>query len=263
MVWMPVNRAHVIGMALERRHLGHGTNVVQLDHLISRCSGHQVAVFAPLHGLHRPLVSVVRCEIAARPWVPELDEIVLAPRHDQALVRMPVDTLDIPSVTLEALFLSRFLKRPNFHCAVVTCAHEPAVVGTEAEVANSFPMRRKNLQVVHVGLKVLDHASLIGREDPGARFGVLQGANCVVVRLQNRLKVERQAVPKGEFATGRAREQPATLGCPLQREGVSAFSPDSSALHTPIRTRTMLTGHRILFVDECTIFVVTACADDR
>lgn len=163
MVWMPVNRTHVIRMALERRHLGHGTNVVQLDDLIARCSGHQIAIFAPLHGLHRPFVSVVRCEIAARPWVPELDEIVLAPRHNQALVRMPVDTLDIPSVTLEALFLSRFLKRPNFHCAVVTRAHEPAVIGTEAEIADCFSMCRENLQVVHIGLKVLDHAPLIGR----------------------------------------------------------------------------------------------------
>lgn len=50
-------------------------------------------------------------------------------------------------------------------------------------------------QVVHVGLKVLDDATLVCRRKKRARMRELHRSNCRVVCLKDGLEIERQPVP--------------------------------------------------------------------
>lgn len=72
-------------------------------------------------------------------------------------------------------------------------------------------MTLKDLQVVHVALEVLDDAGVVGREEPLARVGPGEGADGRVVGLEDRFKVEGEAVPEGELAAGRAGQDAARV----------------------------------------------------
>ena len=50
-------------------------------------------------------------------------------------------------------------------------------------------------QVVHVGLEVLDDAGLVRGRQVVTRMAEFEGANCGVVRLEDGLEVEGEAVP--------------------------------------------------------------------
>ncbi len=52
--------------------------------------------------------------------VPERDQIVLAARHEQGHRWVPLDILDVPSVSSKDPFLSTLYERPNSRVRVVT-----------------------------------------------------------------------------------------------------------------------------------------------
>ena len=115
--------------------------------------------------------------------IPELDEIVLAAGHEQAHRRMPLDALDVPSVTRKDAFLSTLGERPDAHGRVVAGCGEALVVGRETETTHSFSMCGPCREVVHVRLEILDDPRLVCGRDVGA--GVVEGqcADGGVVRL--------------------------------------------------------------------------------
>jgi hypothetical protein len=61
--------------------------------------------------------------------IPELDEIVLAARHEKAHRWMPFNTLDVPSMASKDTFLAATRKGPNAHGRIVTCGGEAVIVG--------------------------------------------------------------------------------------------------------------------------------------
>jgi len=77
-------------------------------------------------------------------------------------------------------------------------------------------MALEHLHVVHVGLPVLDVALVVAGHHPLLVAAPYHRSDGAVVRLEDRLEVERKAVPKGELATRRACYQSATVGCPLK-----------------------------------------------
>ena len=60
--------------------------------------------------------------------IPELDEIVLAARHEKTHRRMPFNTLDVPSMASKDTFLATLRKGPNAHGRVVTGGGEALIV---------------------------------------------------------------------------------------------------------------------------------------
>ena len=114
-------------------------------------------------------------------------------------------------------------------------------------------MRRPCGQVVHVRLKVLDDASLIRRRDVGAGVVESERADGGVVRLQNGLKVEGEAVPCCELPACGACQYAATLRRPLIVGATSAMVREIYVGRR--RTVTAFTGHLILFVEVWTNFV--------
>lgn len=76
-------------------------------------------------------------------------------------------------------------------------------------------MRLDFLDVVEVGLPVLDDARLVGRKQPVVGVCVLYAADGGLVGLHDGLEVEAHAVPQGELAAGGAREQATALGGPF------------------------------------------------
>ena len=75
-------------------------------------------------------------------------------------------------------------------------------------------------QVVHVWLKVLDDTALICGGKILPRVAELHRADSAVMRLQDCLKVECEAIPQREFATCRASQDATSLWCPLGEKSV-------------------------------------------
>ena len=140
-----------------------------------------------------------RCERGASARVPELDEVVFAPRHEQPHSRVPLDALDVPPVSGKHALFAALGEGPHAHGRVVARSGEPCVVWRETEPAHGLPMCRPRSQVVHVRLEVLDDAGLVGRRDVGACVVEGQRADGGVVCLENGLEVEGEAVPCCEF----------------------------------------------------------------
>ncbi len=83
------------------------------------------------------------------------------------------------------------------------------------DITNGFLVALERLQIVHVALPVLDAAAVVARHQPVLVVAPHHGTNGRVVRLQNGLEVEHQAVPECELAARCARDQTSTLGSPL------------------------------------------------
>ena len=139
------------------------------------------------------------CECGASARVPELDEVVFTPRHEQPHSRVPLDALDVPPVSGEYALFAALGKGPHAHGRVVARSGEPRVVWRETEPAHGLPMCRPRSQVVHVRLEVLDDTGLVGRRDVGACVVEGQRADGGVVCLENGFEVEGEAVPCREF----------------------------------------------------------------
>ena len=152
--------------------------------------------------------------------IPELDEIVLAARHEKTHRRMPFNTLDIPSVASKDTFLTTLRKGPNAHGRVVAGRGETLVVWREAEPANGLAMGRPRGEVVHVRLEILYDSGLVCGRDVGASMVEGQCSDGGIVGLQDRLEIERQPVPCCELPTCRTGQYAATLWRPLKRHQV-------------------------------------------
>lgn len=114
-------------------------------------------------------------------------------------------------------------------------------------------MRRPRSQVVHVRLEVLDDAGLVCRGDVGACVVEGERTDGGVVRLENGLEVEGEAVPCGELAARGACQYASTLWRPLGVGGTLGVVRE--IFRGRRRTVTAFTGHLILFVDVWTNFV--------
>ena len=130
---------------------------------------------------------------------------------------MPFDAFDVPTVAGEDAFLARFLKGPYPYARVVAGGCETTVVWAEADPpdglsgAGALP----GGEIVHVGLEILDDAALVRRGEVGAGMGEGEGADGGIVRLEDGLEVEREAVPEGELAAGGPCKHTSALWCPL------------------------------------------------
>ena len=72
-------------------------------------------------------------------------------------------------------------------------------------------------QVVHVGLEVLDDTALVCRSKESSRVRKLHRSDGGIVRLQDGLEVEGQAVPQCELPARRPRQYAPRLWRPLHR----------------------------------------------
>jgi hypothetical protein len=71
---------------------------------------------------------VQRSERSSSAGIPELDQIVLTPRYEQAHRWAPLDALDVPSVAGKDALLSALRERPDPHSRVVTGGGESFIV---------------------------------------------------------------------------------------------------------------------------------------
>lgn len=109
-------------------------------------------------------------------------------------------------------------------------------------------MARPRRQIIHVRLEVLDDAALVRRGKVRARVRELHRAHGAVVRLQDRLEVEGQAVPERELAGLRAGQDAPCFGRPLRAvEGLVLW--EGGGGRGGGLTVTTFTGHRTLFVE--------------
>lgn len=140
--------------------------------------------------------------------------MVLGAGDEQALCRVPVDGFGVPAVALELGLHGAEGKVKDLEGGIVRGGDKLGVVGAEGEVADGVRVGVDALDVVEVGLPVLDEAVVVARDEPVVAVGVLEGADGRVVRLHDGLKVEARAVPEGELAARRRRQQAAALGRP-------------------------------------------------
>jgi len=113
---------------------------------------------------------------------------------------MPFDAFDIPSVPCQNA-LAAFFERPDSDRRIVARRRESTVVGAERQPTDGFAVPRPRGQVVHIRLEVLDDAALICRRQVGTGVRELHGPHCAVMRLQDGLEIERQAIPERELST--------------------------------------------------------------
>lgn len=69
-------------------------------------------------------------------------------------------------------------------------------------------------QVIHIRLEILNDPRLIRACEVRSRAGERQSTDGAVVCLEDRLEVEREAVPQSEFARGAPRQHAPGLWCP-------------------------------------------------
>ena len=96
---------------------------------------------------------------------------------------MPLDALDVPSVTRKDAFFSTLGERPDAHGRVVAGCGEALVVRRETETTHGFSMCGPCCEVVHIGLEILDDSRLVGGRDVGASVVEGKGADGGIVRL--------------------------------------------------------------------------------
>lgn len=154
----------------------------------------------PLHHF-RSTRYVQRRERSPSAWIPELDEIVLASRHEQAHRWVPLNALDVPSMAGKDTFLSALRKGPNAHGRVITGCGKACVVRRKTESAYGFAMCSPRGEVVHVGLEILDDTGLVCGRNVGASMVEGECADSSIVSLEDCLKVECQPVPCCELPT--------------------------------------------------------------
>lgn len=123
---MPCHRARLLLVSSERLQIFFKiTQVEQLQQMIARCSYQPVAVVVPLQIHDCWLVSVKCCERLTALRIPQLNRllIVLAARHHQRLLGMPVDALNIGAMSSHhALFLTpQKIENPQSSVVAARC----------------------------------------------------------------------------------------------------------------------------------------------
>ena len=148
--------------------------------------------------------------------IPELDEIVLAARHEKTHRRMPFNTLDVPPMASKDTFLAALRKGPNAHGRVVTGSGKAVIIGRKTQSAYGFAMCGPRSEVIHVRLEILDDPGLVCGRDIGPSMVEGECADGGIVRLQDCLEIERQPVPCCKLPTRGTGQYPATLWRPLK-----------------------------------------------
>jgi hypothetical protein len=70
------------------------------------------------------------------------------------------------------------------------------------------------LNVVEVGLPVLDHAIVVTRDEPVFAVRPLHGTNSRLMSRHDSLKVEARAIPQCELSTSRSGKKSPAFWCP-------------------------------------------------
>lgn len=87
--------------------------------------------------------------------------MVFGARHQQPLVRVPVHRLHLPAVPRQRQLLLAGRKVPDLQRGVVGARDELGVGGRDGQAADGLGVRLDLLDVVEVGLPVLDDARLV------------------------------------------------------------------------------------------------------
>lgn len=212
---MPGESGNVLLMALQEADVAHHAEIENSGSLVSgrSCQASAANLFKNNLG-DGTLVAMESREAATGARIPQLDQVILGTRNKQALGRMPIDTLRIPTVTLELGFHLTHGKVEDLEGRVVTGSDKLGVVGAVGEVSNGVGVSVDALNVVEVWLPVLDDSVMVGRDEPIVAVRVFKSTDSRVVGLHDGFKVEARSVPQGELATSRGRQQSATLWCP-------------------------------------------------
>lgn len=142
--WMPCQTAGLFLVSPKGLHLLiHLADVEQLQQMVPRRRQEPVAVAIPLDFHHCALVCVDGGETLPRLWVPEFDGLlaVLASGNDERFLRVPVDALDIRSMTSEDLLFEAAEEVPNTDRSVVGtsgkfCVRRAKTAGAEKGTRN-------------------------------------------------------------------------------------------------------------------------------
>ena len=137
--------------------------------------------------------------------------------------------------TAQYTLYSAFLERPYPDTGVIAGSSEATIVWAEAYATNCFSGigSLPRCQVIHIGLKVLDDTTLVSGRHIMPRMRKCKGAYRTIVCLENCFKVERESVPKCEFATGGSGENTASFWCPLR--DCWCFEIEEGVGHEPSR----------------------------
>lgn len=128
-------------------------------------------------------------DILAEPWIPKFDEQVFAPTDDQPFPRMPLERAHVPSMPTQYFVFPRLAKRPHLDRPVVPARRKFFIRGTETDRAARLAVGRNGRQVVDGRCKVFQRARVVGGEEEGARVGVSEGVDGVVVGLLYRVSM--------------------------------------------------------------------------
>lgn len=79
---------------------------------------------------------------------------------------MPRNTTHIRSVTTQHALLLTAYEVPNAHRGIVGTSDKFAIRTAEADAADGVFVRLIDLDVVHVGLPILDETRIVGGEEP-------------------------------------------------------------------------------------------------
>lgn len=96
---------------------------------------------------------------------------------------MPLQRPNIPSMPTQHLVLPRLSKTPHLDRPVVPARGEFLIRGAKTDRATGFPVSGDSSEVVDRGRKVLEGSRVVCREEEGARVGVGEGVDWVVVCL--------------------------------------------------------------------------------
>mmetsp|Transcript_26851 Transcript_26851/g.73847 ORF Transcript_26851/g.73847 Transcript_26851/m.73847 type:complete len:528 (-) Transcript_26851:40-1623(-) len=214
---MPRHACYFLVVPLETDEFLHGTNVVELDELITTRRYQPVAVVVPSHLGDGVLVAVQRRETGSRPRVPEFHEVVLAAAGNNARPGMPLGRLDVPPVPLQDAFLRVRRPVPHPNLGIVSTRHELGVARRKTQGVNGLAVVRiDRLHRCNGGRPVLDVSTRVAGEQivPVVRPGHAPKAD--VVGGHDEFEAKGNSVPQGEFSLLVARQQTAASRRPAE-----------------------------------------------
>lgn len=201
MLRVPRQSCHVMPVTLERTHILHGADVVELDRLISGARHQPISIFVPCYLDHSVLVSVEGGETVPGAGVPELDQVVLTARHDERLERMPLHRFHVPAVAGQRSLLFIVLPVPYTHRGIVGTRSELGIRRPEAQasdgvgtVSQEMPNRR------HRRLPVLDYPIVISGDERVTGVTPSHRTDGALVSLKDSDEIERSVFPQSKLS---------------------------------------------------------------
>ena len=211
---VPCQRRHRGALPLERpNRFGEVPQIPELDALVTRGGEEPVAVLVPVADGDLALVVVDRPQLAAAARVQERDDVVLVTAHQQALLGVPGDCLNISALVDGVLHRVRVVV-PNLHLLVVAAGRELVVKRRRRDGSDPSVVCVEADDVRHLGVPVLDGAHVVACDHVLLVVRPRHRAVGILVPLRDRFEVEVQAVPQREFARLRARDDAPPLRRP-------------------------------------------------